>query len=59
VVEHLFGVPGIGQMFVHSVESRDYSQLMGITVFYTMIIVLANLAVDLTYSFIDPRIARS
>lgn len=58
VIEHFFGVPGIGQMFVLSVEKRDYGQLMGITVFYTLIIVLANLAVDLTYSFIDPRITR-
>ena len=58
VIEHFFGVPGIGQMFVLSVEKRDSGQLMGITVFYTLIIVLANLAVDLTYSFIDPRITR-
>jgi oligopeptide transport system permease protein len=59
VVETFFGVPGIGRVFVVSVEKRDYSQLMGITVFYTLMIVIANLAVDLTYSFIDPRIARS
>ncbi|MHB8629797.1 MAG: ABC transporter permease [Aggregatilineales bacterium] len=59
VVETFFGVPGIGRMFVQSVEKRDYGQLMGTTLFYTLLIVLFNLAVDLTYSFIDPRITRS
>ncbi len=59
VVESLFGVPGIGRMFVTSVGKRDYGQLLGSTLFFTLIIVLFNLAVDLTYSFIDPRIARN
>jgi oligopeptide transport system permease protein len=59
VVETLFGVPGIGRQFVQAVNKRDYGLLMGSTLFYTLIIVLFNLAVDVTYSFIDPRIARS
>jgi oligopeptide transport system permease protein len=59
VVESLFGVPGIGRMFVTSVGKRDWGQLLGSTLFFTLIIVLFNLAVDLTYSFIDPRIARN
>ena len=58
VVETLFGVPGIGRMFVNSVAKRDYAVLMGSTLFFTLIIVFFNLLVDLTYSFIDPRIAR-
>jgi len=58
VVETLFGVPGIGKMFVASVNKRDYGVLMGSTLFFTLIIVFFNLLVDLTYSFIDPRIAR-
>ncbi len=59
VVETLFGVPGIGRQFVQAVNKRDYGLLMGSTLFYTLIIVVFNLAVDVTYSFIDPRIARS
>lgn len=59
VVESLFGVPGIGRMFITAVGKRDYGQLLGSTLFYTLVVVLFNLAVDLTYSFIDPRIARS
>jgi len=58
IVESLFGIQGIGRMFVTSVEKRDYAQLMGSTVFYTLVVVIFNLVVDLTYSFIDPRIAR-
>lgn len=59
VVEAIFGVPGIGRTFVTSVTKRDYPLLMGTTLFYTLIIVMFNLLVDLTYSFIDPRITRS
>ncbi len=58
VVESIFGVPGIGRTFITSVTKRDYSLLMGTTLFYTLIIVAFNLLVDLTYSFIDPRITR-
>jgi len=57
-IETIFGAPGIGRIFVASVLKRDYDQLMGSTLFIILIIVLFNLAVDLTYSFIDPRIAR-
>lgn len=59
IVEHIFGVPGIGRTFVDSINKRDYALLMGTTLFYTLLVVFFNLLVDLTYSFIDPRIARS
>ncbi len=59
VVETLFGVPGIGRQFVQGVNKRDYGLLMGATLFYTLIIVIFNLAVDVTYTFIDPRVTRS
>jgi ABC-type dipeptide/oligopeptide/nickel transport system permease component len=58
IVESMFGVPGIGRTFVRSVFQRDYALFMGITLFYALIVVIFNLLVDLTYSFLDPRIAR-
>ncbi len=56
IVEHLFAVPGIGQLFVQSVSARDYGMIMGTTLFYAAVIMLSNLAVDICYAFFDPRI---
>ncbi len=56
VVETLFNVPGIGQWFVNSVQSRDYGMIMGTTLFYATLVLLINLVVDVMYGFIDPRI---
>ena len=56
VVEFLFNVPGIGQWFVKSVQSRDYGMIMGTTLFYASLVLLINLVVDLLYAVIDPRI---
>lgn len=56
VVEKVFGVPGIGNLFTNSILNRDYTLIMGITVFFSMILVLCILIVDILYVFIDPRI---
>ena len=56
VIEYLFSIPGIGRTFVQSVAARDYGLIMGITLFYAFVIALANLAVDLIYGFVDPRV---
>jgi len=56
VVEHIFAIPGIGRFFVLAVSNRDYPLVMGITIVYTIILVLANLLVDLCYVLLDPRI---
>jgi ABC-type dipeptide/oligopeptide/nickel transport system permease component len=55
IVEFIFGIPGIGRYFVTSVTGRDYSVTMGITVLLSVIIIVANLAVDILYGFLDPR----
>jgi oligopeptide transport system permease protein len=55
IVEFIFGIPGIGRYFVISVTSRDYSVTMGITVLLSVIIIVANLVVDVLYGFLDPR----
>lgn len=56
VVEQIFAVPGIGRYFVTSIGNRDYPVIMGTTLLFGVAIVTANLLVDLTYAFLDPRI---
>jgi len=56
VIEILFAVPGIGKDLVQSVTNRDYPLILGLTLLYSVLLVLSNLIVDLLYSFFDPRI---
>ncbi|MCG1010360.1 ABC transporter permease [Salinicoccus sp. ID82-1] len=56
VIEEIFAIPGMGKYFVTSITNRDYTVIMGTTVFYSIILLLAVLIVDILYSFIDPRI---
>jgi oligopeptide transport system permease protein len=56
ITESIFGVPGIGSYFVNSIFQRDYSMIMGTTLIYAALIVLANMLVDLSYGALDPRI---
>lgn len=56
IIENIFGVPGLGRFFVDSITNRDYSVIMGTTVFYSFILLSAILLVDISYGFIDPRI---
>ena len=58
VVEEIFGIPGLGQFFVRGALNRDYTLVLGIVIFYAMLVVLLNLVVDLLYGVIDPRIRR-
>jgi oligopeptide transport system permease protein len=55
IVETIFGIPGIGRYFIISVGSRDYTVVMGITGLLSMIIIIANLIVDILYGYLDPR----
>lgn len=56
VIEIIFAVPGIGKHFVTSVTNRDYPLVLGLTLMYSVILIIANLIVDLLYAIIDPRI---
>jgi oligopeptide transport system permease protein len=58
VVEEIFGIPGLGQLFVRGSLNRDYTLVLGVVIFYATLIVLLNLVVDLLYGVIDPRIRR-
>ncbi len=55
IIEFIFGIPGIGRYYVISVTGRDYSVTMGITVLLSLVIIVANLVVDILYGFLDPR----
>jgi ABC-type dipeptide/oligopeptide/nickel transport system permease component len=56
VIEYLFAIPGMGRFFITAVTDRDYPLMMGVTLVYTALLVIANFLVDLLYSYIDPRI---
>ncbi|NGX62138.1 MAG: Oligopeptide transport system permease protein OppB [Chlamydiae bacterium] len=56
IIEKVFGIPGLGQWFINSITNRDYTVIMGITVFYSFILLGAIFLVDLTYGWMDPRI---
>ncbi|NDI33488.1 ABC transporter permease [Chengkuizengella sediminis] len=56
VVENIYGIPGLGTQFVQSITNRDYTVIMGTTVFYSIILVLMVFVVDMLYGIIDPRI---
>ena len=59
VIEQVFGIPGLGQFFVTGALNRDYTLVLGIVVLYAVLIVLLNLAVDILYAALDPRIRLS
>ncbi|CAM3432759.1 ABC transporter permease [Marinicrinis lubricantis] len=56
VIERIFGIPGLGKHFVDSVSNRDYTMIMGMTIFYGIILMIARFLTDVAYGFVDPRI---
>jgi oligopeptide transport system permease protein len=56
VVEQIFSIPGIGRYFVQGSLNRDYTLVMGVTVFYGALIILCNLIADLLYGLLDPKV---
>jgi oligopeptide transport system permease protein len=59
VIESIFGIPGLGKNFVESVENRDYTLIMGVALFYGIILMVARFGTDILYGFVDPRIKLS
>ncbi len=59
IIEQVFSVPGVGRLFVQGIFQRDYGLIMGSVLFYAAIIAFLNLAVDILYSIVDPRIRYS
>jgi oligopeptide transport system permease protein len=56
IVEYIFAIPGMGKFFITAVTNRDYPLIMGVTLVYSALIVLANLVVDIAYAYLDPRV---
>lgn len=56
IIEHLFSIPGIGRLYVQGIFQRDYSMIMGTTLFYAVVVASMNIVVDIVYGFVDPRI---
>lgn len=59
IVERIFGIPGLGQWFISSISNRDYTVIMGMTVFYSILLLTTLFLVDLSYCFMDPRIRQT
>jgi len=56
VIEKIFGIPGLGSYFISSISDRDYTMIIGTTVFYAALFVVSQLVVDILYGVVDPRI---
>ena len=56
IIERVFAVPGVGQLYLNSINGQDYPMFILLTVFYTSISLFAAIVVDISYGFIDPRI---
>ena len=59
VIEQIFGVPGLGRFFVQGALNRDYTLVMGVVVFYGVLIIVFNFLVDLAYAWLDPKVKYS
>ena len=56
IIENIFGIPGIGNLYITSINVRDYNFFMALTIFYTLIGLVGGIVNDLSYGLIDPRI---
>lgn len=56
VIEQIYGLPGLGRFFVQGALNRDYTLVMGIVIFYGVLIIIANFIVDVLYGWLDPRV---
>lgn len=56
IIEMIFAIPGLGRHFVTSIYNRDYTVILGVTIFYSILVIVLNLIVDLIYPLLDPRI---
>lgn len=57
VIETMFGIPGLGRYYVNSIVDRDYTMVLGITVFYSAFLILMMIVMDVVYALVDPKIS--
>ena len=56
VIETMFGIPGLGKYYIGSIIDRDYTMVLGVTVFYAAFLILMMIIMDLVYALVDPKI---
>ena len=56
IIENIFNLPGLGRLMLNALNNRDYPVVSGVNLFFASVVVLINLATDLTYAYLDPRI---
>ena len=56
VIERVFAIPGLGSYFVQGALNRDYTLVMGVVIFYGVLIILLNFIVDMIYAWLDPKV---
>ena len=56
VIEKMFSIPGLGKYFVDSINDRDYTMVLGVTVFYAIFLIVMMILVDIVYVLVDPKI---
>jgi len=59
ITESVFNIPGVGRLVVDAISRRDYPVIQGVMIIFSVVYVLINLVVDISYSFLDPRIRYS
>lgn len=59
IIEKIFAIPGLGQWFVNSISNRDYTAIMGLTVFYSIILLTTICLSEMAYTLLDPRIKKT
>jgi peptide/nickel transport system permease protein len=56
VVEKVFALPGVGAMIFDAIQQRDFAVVQGVTLLLAVLVILVNIAIDVTYSLLDPRV---
>lgn len=56
IIERIFAIPGLGEVFVSGIAARDYNLLVGVTLLYSVFLISGNILVDVMYTWLDPRI---
>jgi peptide/nickel transport system permease protein len=56
VLENIFGIPGMGQVVVDALNSRDYPLVQGCVIIFALFVMVVNLVVDVAYKWVDPRV---
>ena len=55
MVEYIYAIPGMGRFFITAVGNRDYDLILGTTLVFAVLLIIANTTVDIAYQFLDPR----